>query len=87
VKAGDFPLGWRGWLGYDVTDNGPIWNAQPDVTLVSVPATYWLKYSGRWGQTDGYTATSPDQPAAQGWFIPGSATVGRRELRATITFS
>jgi hypothetical protein len=70
VKAGDFPLHWQGFLGYDITDNGPKWNEQPNVTLVSVPATDWLQYSGRWGKTNDWLAKSPDPPAAQGWFAP-----------------
>lgn len=70
VAAGEWPLGWLGWKGEDVTDNGPVWNAAVNVTLVSVPETNWLKFSGRWGKTDGWTATSPDAPAAQGWFAP-----------------
>jgi hypothetical protein len=76
--AGDFPLAWRGWLGYDVTDNGPVWNAQPNVSLVSVPATNWLKYSCRWARPTGSPRPHPIRPRRKAGSSPGSAMADRR---------
>lgn len=72
TTPGQHDIGVADWKGQDVTDQGALWNETPNVQLVSVPGTYWLQFSGRWGATVGITGRSPDPPAAQGWLIPRS---------------
>jgi hypothetical protein len=72
TTPGAHPIGEGDLKGDDQTDAGALWNAAPNVVLVSMPVTPWLQFAGRWGSTAGLTATSPDPPAAQGWLIPRS---------------
>ena len=68
TEPGEFDIGVHGWKGQDQTGFGAVWICPPE--LVSLNATDWLQYSGRWGARAGMAANPPDAPAIQGWFIP-----------------